>query len=267
MAEIKITFLGTGPSGRIPRPGCERPSCRDARQPGSKSRRLQQSLMISSAGTALLFDISEDVREQWRHADGIRHIDAAFISHPHNDAYGGLVHIRDVLRGLGQESLAVYAERATWDRAEEEFSPLDHLNRRAMTLHEPVSAGPFSVLPFRVDHTPDPETHPTAGFHISKPERNIVLITDVKTIPEGSYGIIGQPDLLILDCAIFETIYENAYVSHVNFAEALKIAARIRPKRTILTQIGVTWPPYDEARKLAEGHGVDIAYDGREVVL
>jgi hypothetical protein len=53
----------------------------------------------------------------------------------------------------------------------------------------------------------------------------------------------------------------------VNFAEALAIVQRIGPQRTLLTQIGVTWPPYDEARRIARRAGVDIAYDGLSIRL
>lgn len=256
--EIKILFLGTGPSGRIPRPGCVRASCRDARRPGSRSRRLQSSLIISAGDATLLFDVSQDILKQWRHAKGVRGLDAVFISHPHNDAFGGLPKLATVMRTLGQERLTVYAEAATWARAHEQFGPLAFLDHRALHLDEPVTAGPFSVRPFRVEHTPNAMTHPTAGFDIRVAGRHIVLITDVKTVPPASLAGLARPDLLIMDCALFDLKFSN----HVNFSEALALVARIKPRKTILTQIGTTWPPYDEAVRIARTAGVDISYDG-----
>lgn len=258
---VNIIFLGTGPSGRIPRPGCEWPSCIDARKPGSKSRRLQQSLMMRSGDTSLLFDISEDIIPQWRHAGDIGRLDAAFISHPHNDAYGGLERVKTVLGKLKQKHLPVYAESETWARAKEQFKELAHLEQRAMRLNEPAHIGPFTVSPFRVWHTLDPATHPTVGFSIRAGGRHIVLISDVKKIPASSFPSIGRPDLLILDCAVFE----KDFPTHVNLEQALAMIKKIRAKKTYLTQIGVTWPPYKEARHIARRAGVDITCDGLKI--
>lgn len=61
---MKITFLGTGPSGRIPRPNCKWYVCKEARKPGSKSARLQSSMFLEFGNQNILIDASLDIKKQ-----------------------------------------------------------------------------------------------------------------------------------------------------------------------------------------------------------
>jgi phosphoribosyl 1,2-cyclic phosphodiesterase len=215
--------------------------------------------VVRAGSTAILFDVSQDVVGQLKN---VKRLDAAFISHPHSDAYGGLPHLAQAIAHMGIDHLPVYAEAATWKRNRDDHPTAD-VDEHVFRIGTEISIGPFTIRPFRVLHTPNPVTHPTAGFAVSVGDRRIVLISDVKRIPPRSYRTIGHPDLLIMDCALYDLEFPN----HVNFAEALEIVRRIRPQRTLLTQIGVTWPPYHEARRIARRSGVDLSYDGLTVRL
>lgn len=264
MGNIKITFLGTGPSGRIPRPGCKRPSCRDARKRGSHSRRLQSSVLIQYNSGALLFDATQDITKQWVHAKGLKKLNALFISHPHSDAMGGVPQLEDVLKRIGQPHLYLFAEPETLTRIASEFRMPDHVTPCDAAPGQRIAIGPFTVVPFRVEHTHQKE-YPTIGFHIRVAQKRIVLMTDVKSVDRWTLQSLKGPDLCIMDCAIFE----DRFPSHVNFKEARTLAGRIAAKRTILTQIGVTWPPYATARALVrktDPH-MDISRDGLVVYL
>ena len=215
--------------------------------------------MMRSGGTAILFDVSLDVVGQLKN---VKRLDAVFISHPHSDAYGGLPYLAQAIGHMGIDRLPVYAAAATWKRHHEDH-PSAEVDEHVFQIGTDIPVGPFTIRSFRVLHTPDPATHPTAGFAISVGGRRIVLISDVKSIPPHSYRTIGHPDLLIMDCAL----YDLAFPNHVNFAEALAIVRRIGPQRTLLTQIGVTWPPYNEVRRIARRSGVDLADAGLIVRL
>ena len=262
--KIKITFLGTGPSGRIPRPGCSRPSCRDARKRGSRSRRLQSSVLIQYNSDAVLFDATQDISKQWTLAKGLKKLSALFISHPHADAMGGVPQLESVLKRIGQPHLYLFAEPETLARINVEFKMPEHVTPYDTAPGQRIAIGPFTVVPFRVEHTHQKE-YPTIGFHIRVSDTRIVLMTDVKSVDRWTLQSLKNPDILIMDCAIFE----DRFPSHVNFKEARAISGRIGAKRTILTQIGVTWPPYPQARSIVrktEPH-MDISHDGLVIYL
>ncbi len=55
---MRIIFLGTGPSKRIPRPDCGKwYVCREARKPGSKSARLQRSAFFEFENQNILMAV------------------------------------------------------------------------------------------------------------------------------------------------------------------------------------------------------------------
>lgn len=264
MAEITITFLGTGPSPRIPRPGCDAPACRDAERPGSKSRRLQSSVLIEHGDTAVLFDASEDVLKEWGHVRHIRHLNGIFISHPHRDAMGGIPQLDTLLEKLDQDHVDLYAEPGTAKRILHEYEIPLGVSLRPIARSRVKKVGALTVKPFRVEHTGQ-LSHPTLGFAISAGTRQIVLMSDVKRVPAATLKRLAGPDLCILDCAL----HTGQFPNHVNFSEAQEIVAHLKPKKTYLTQIGVEWPPFAQARRIARsaGNGIDMAYDGLRIIL
>ena len=95
---IKLTILGSGPAIAIPRPGHRDRTCREARKPGSRSRRMRSSILIKYRGRNILIDIGPDILEQLELAK-IKKPDAALLTHAHSDAAGGIDDLALFLRG------------------------------------------------------------------------------------------------------------------------------------------------------------------------
>ncbi len=221
-------------------------------------------MLFQADGFNILFDVSEDVLEEWHHAGTISRIDAVFITHPHSDAMGGLARFRNILAEFGQPTVPLYAEQATIKRIELRFETQPYLQFRPFAVNKGIKLGNMSILPLRVEHT-YLRTHPTVGYLIAADKKRVAYISDTGHIPAPTMHSIRGVDLLILDSAL----YTKKFPNHLNLQQALQIVEKVKPKRTLLTQIGVDWPPHTKAQRIVrkQNPAVGLAYDGMRVRL
>ena len=94
---IKLTLLGTGSSGGVPRVGGDWGVC-DPAEPKNRRRRCSALVEVWGADapenkTIILIDTSPDMREQLLDADVTR-LDAILFSHDHADQTHGIDDVR-----------------------------------------------------------------------------------------------------------------------------------------------------------------------------
>lgn len=260
--QINIVFLGTGPSERIPRKGCDRPACRDARKKGSKSKRSQSSLFAQSKGSNLLFDVSEDILKQWKLASA-RKIDAIFLTHAHRDASGGLPKLKEILKSIGQDRVILYAEKDTIRQIRMRYKNLSFLDLKEASRYKKIRLGNLLIEGLRVEHS-YVKLFPTLGYLVKYKNKKFAYLSDVKKIPERSLSKLKRLDILIIDSAM----YKKQIPWHMNFKEALAVIKKVKPKKTYLTQIGIDWPPYRESAEIVGGYNnLAMSYDGLAIYL
>ena len=109
---LRLTILGCGSSGGVPRIGEGWGACDPA---NPKNRRRRCSVLVERLGpggtTAVLVDTSPDLREQLLDAD-VKRLDAVLLSHPHADHTHGIDDLRPLCLFM-RRRLDVYMNETT----------------------------------------------------------------------------------------------------------------------------------------------------------
>ncbi len=282
----QMVFLGTGTSVGVPVIGC---GCAVCRSDNPRNHRTRCGVALGLPGGNLLVDTSPDLREQLlREQIGIVH--AVVYTHEHVDHIYGLDDLRLMQFYLGGP-VPLYCEapveariRKSFDYA---FDPPDSLPTGSVpklvfhriglqacprteleassdqeslpnqaVLGRTVKA--FDVLgmqvqPIRLHHGPRLEV---LGFRFGK----IAYCTDTNRIPESSMQLLEGLDVLVLGC-----LRRQPSATHFRLDEALEVADKLQPRRTLLTHLSHDME-HDEISAILPS-GVELAHDGLQIPL
>ena len=247
---MRIHFLGTGSSAGTPVIGCDCPVCHGG---DPRNQRTRASILVEEQGTQILIDTGPDLRMQMLRA-GVRHLDAVFYTHFHADHINGVDDLR-AFNFLAKRIIPCFADPRTARELEDRFRycflPPDpgwaKPSLSMAVIAQAQRVGAIDVLPIPVLHG----NLPIYGYRFG----NAAYLTDLKTIPEASYALLENLDLLILDC-----LREEEHPTHVNLAESLAIAARIKAQKTLLTHMTHDLDYQHLCAQLPER--IEPAYDG-----
>jgi phosphoribosyl 1,2-cyclic phosphate phosphodiesterase len=250
--DVGLLFLGTGTSAGVPMIGCH---CEVCESSDPHDRRTRPSVIFQYGGINVLVDTSPELRLQCV-ANRVDRIEAVVYTHAHADHVMGLDDVRR-FNALKQGPLDVWATEATHqqlgrcfgyafvepDPASKLFRP--HLERRFIE-------GPFEIA--GATWTPVPLLHgemSVLGFRVGR----VAYCTDVSKIPDESYGLLADLDVLVLDA-----LQKKKHTTHFSLEEAVEQAQRIGARRTYFTHIA---HGLSHARTNAElPPNVRLAHDG-----
>jgi phosphoribosyl 1,2-cyclic phosphate phosphodiesterase len=246
---MKITILGCGTSTGVPMVGCSCPVCSSS---DPKNKRTRASILVQTAADFVLVDTSPDLRRQALR-EKIPHIDAVLFTHTHADHVNGI----DDLRGyhlIHKRVIPCYGERHTIETISHNFSYIfSGLEKAGYTpLLEPhVITGPFNlfnhkIVPISLIHG---YTHAT-GYRID----DTAYLTDCSGIPEASMAKLTGLEVLIIDALRY-----TPHPAHFHIDSALKVVAKLKPRRTIFTHL-THEVAYEDGERLPRG--VEFAFDG-----
>lgn len=272
---INLTILGSGPAIAIPRPGHTDITCRDARRPGSRSRRRRSSLLIRHRGRHILIDAGPDILEQLAMAK-IKKPDAVFLTHAHADAAGGLDIFASTLRGTDEKPFLLYAEPTVLRRVKKVFS-LFHARPKTIFKNiipkiirpgRQTSLFGLKITPLRVAHSLTPG-FPTVGYLVGK---KFAYFSDFASIPPSSQKFLKKINILFLDATMW---FGTKMASHQNTAEAIELGRKLGVKKLYLTQVGHNYPPHNLAQKKITAYcrknkikfPVILAHDGLKIKI
>ena len=203
---------------------------------------------------------------EWFPKFGVTSLDAVVITHAHADAIAGLDDLRD-WTNQGRSSLPVYVRGEDMPTlAKTHFYLVDRSKATSgggVARLEFVETGrePFNVLglrftPLRVDHGPGVTSH---GYRIG----DVCYIPDVSAIPASTGQLLEGCKVLILDALR----PHRTHGSHFSLEQAVDTARRLRPARTLFTDMAHDLdhePVNAELARLMDTEGLDIqlAYDG-----
>lgn len=258
MAELRLTVLGCGSSGGVPRLGGLWGAC-DPSNPKNTRRRC--SVLVEridgNAVTRVLIDSSPDLRAQLLDA-GVGHLDGVVYTHAHADHVHGIDDLRMIVFNR-RSRLPVWADAPTSAALTERFGyafvqpdwsdypPILDLHPIDGSFEVPGAGGPIPFVPFRVVHG----NIEALGFRIGR----IAYLPDVSDMPDDTW-----PALEGLDCLILDALRYKPHPSHIHLEKSLEWIARTRPQRAVLTNMHID---LDYATVAAETPPhVEPAHDG-----
>ncbi|EOY27117.1 Catalytic, putative isoform 1 [Theobroma cacao] len=282
--QSEIIFMGTGTSEGIPRVSCltdpvkKCPVCTKAAELGNKNRRLNTSILIRNSKPSGSCNILIDAGKffyhsalRWFPAFGIRTIDAVIITHSHADAIGGLDDLRDWTNNV-QPHIPIYV-------ANRDFEVMKKTHYYLVDTSVIVPGAAVSELQFNIIHeepfivhdlqvTPLPVWHGRGYRSLGFRFGNICYISDVSEIPEETYPLLENCEILILDALR----PDRSSSTHFGLPRALEEVRKIKPKRTLLTGMMHLMDHEivnDYLIKLMESEGLDVqlSYDGLRVPI
>ena len=189
---MKVTVLGCGTSGGVPRIGPLWGKC-DPENP--KNRRRRVSILVEEGDTALLVDTSPDLREQLLDAN-VSRLDAVLWTHDHADHTHGIDDLRAIFHTM-RAPIQTYADARTYEILHRRF---DYIFKTQMgypaicEAHEitgPFRVGEIDVVPFIQEHGPIT----SLGFRFG----GVAYSTDLNGIPAESKEILRDLDVWIVD--------------------------------------------------------------------
>jgi len=259
MAELTITFFGTGTSLGVPMIGCD---CRVCRSPDPRDKRSRSSIHVESPECAWIVDTGPDFRTQALR-ERLHRLDAAVYSHSHTDHIMGFDDLRPFC--FGGQDLPVYASPETMSDLERVFHfafngqnrwpgyirPIPHV------IDGPFLLGDTELVPIPVRHG---RAHVNGFLFRRRGEPLAAYFSDCKEVPAEARAQLRGVRHLIVDALRFEP-----HPTHMNVEEALALSHDVSPGQTWLThlshdlmhaEVEPTLPP-----------GVRIAYDGLKIEI
>lgn len=257
---MRVTFLGTGGAGGIPRFGCTCAACRRAKADPQHVRRPCSALIEDDNHKILLDAGLMDLHERFEPGE----LSAIVLTHYHADHVQGLLHLR---WGKG-ESIPVYAPPDP-EGFTDLFKHPGILDIHELTAFEALELGDFSLTPLPLNHS-----KLTFGYAIA--HRNgarFAYLTDTIGLPKDSDDFLTEWEAheIAVDCSHPPAgASDNAPQNHNDVTAALEMIQHSGAKQGWLTHLGHetdcwlmdnadTLP--DRVTPAADGQCVDLSYE------
>ncbi|MGD9862402.1 MAG: MBL fold metallo-hydrolase [Pseudodonghicola sp.] len=261
MTDLRITILGCGSSGGVPRLGGHWGDC-DPDDPRNRRRRC--SVLVERDGpggtTSVLVDTSPDLRDQLL-GTGTGRLDGVVYTHSHADHVHGIDDLRMIVFNM-RARVPVWADGDTQNAllsrfgyafVQPEGSPYPPI-LDIRTINGPFEVngpgGPIPFRPFRVGHG----SIDALGFRIG----DVAYLPDVAEIYDDAWK-----ELQDLDCWILDALRRTPHPTHSHLAQSLEWIEKVGARRAVLTNMHID---LDYATVEAETPDHIIpAYDGMVV--
>jgi phosphoribosyl 1,2-cyclic phosphate phosphodiesterase len=253
-----VTVLGSGTSQGVPMIGCTCPVCLS---PDPHDKRTRSSIFVDAPTAKILVDTTPDLRQQSLR-EGLDHLDAVIVTHPHADHILGFDDLRRFcdLRG---GPLPLYGSASTLQAVERifhyAFNPRKlvpgYVHVIPHVVEDTFALGGIDITPLPVPHG----AVATTGFLFSRGGRKLLAyLSDCSDVPPAIRALIVDVEVLIID-----GLREAPHPTHLTIAGAIEVAQSVRAGRSYLTHQTHERTHADRRSRLPAG--VDVAYDGMKL--
>lgn len=248
---MELTMLGVGSSAGTPMIGCQ---CNTCKSSNPKNHRTRCSSVIRlDNGKVIIIDTGPDLRQQALR-EGLSQVDAVLYTHTHADHLHGIDDLRAFCQ-IQRSQIPLFGSTEAMRHIAEKFGytlrEVGNFWDLPILKTHPVSA-PFYLFDQLI--TPIPVKHGNFdiyGYRIG----NLAYITDVSLIPEASFALLKDLDILLLDCLRYTPHY-----SHIHLEQSLAYASQIGANKTYL--IHMTHDMEYSVLSAQLPDGVSVGYDG-----
>jgi phosphoribosyl 1,2-cyclic phosphate phosphodiesterase len=221
----------------------------------SKNVRTRCCAHIQKGNLSVLIDTSPDIKQQFL-KNKIRSLDSIIYTHEHADQSSGIFEMRPFF-WKNKKKIPVYGSPRTIKELKSKytFCFLERHGYKPIMKSYPIrnkfiikkSEDNLNIKAFDVKHGMINAT----GYIFDK----IAYISDCNKISENSLKLLTKLDYLIIDC-----LRKDKHPSHFNYDEALNLIKKIKPKKSILTNLHVDLDYFTLKKKLP--NNIIPAYDG-----
>lgn len=237
---LRVTILGCGSSGGVPRvggpDGAQWGAC-DPNEPKNHRRRCSILVeRISDDGiTRVLVDAGPDLRSQLLDA-AVPDLDAVLITHEHADHVHGIDDLRPIVISRKQR-LDVWTDPETAVSLRDRFSyvfvqpegssypPILTLQEMGDSLTIEGAGGAITAVAHVVEHGPGVRAR---GFRFD----NIAYTPDVSALDDAAWAALEGVDTWIVDA-----LRRDPHPTHAHLERTLEWIARLRPRKAIVTNL------------------------------
>ncbi|MBB4267437.1 MBL fold metallo-hydrolase [Roseospira visakhapatnamensis] len=261
---MQVTILGCGGAGGVPTLSRGWGHC-DPAHP--RNRRRRPSILVTpgagqgGGGAAspdpILVDTAPDLREQLLEA-GVTRLSAVLYTHAHADHVHGIDDLREINRVMGCP-IDVYSDAETLEILERRFpyalapQPADTDYIFKPLLISRRIAGALDVAGVRIRaFEQDHGVMTTLGFRFGD---GFAYSTDVVALDDAAFATLAGVHTWVVGCMGWSDLPTHAHVDKV-----LGWAARVQPRRLVLTHLGPGMDYETLRRRLPED--AEPAHDG-----
>ncbi len=248
----KFTILGCGSSLGSP----WITNYRGKLSKNNKNIRSRCCAHIQLNNLSVLIDTSPDIKEQFL-KNKIRTLDAIVYTHEHSDQTSGIFEMRPFF-WKNKKKIPIYGSSRTINILKNKYTfcfSERHGYKPIMSAKKIknrfIIKKKKSILPFQAFDVKHGLIKAT-GYVI---KNKIVYISDCNGISNKNLKLLKNIDFLIIDC-----LKEDKHPSHYNFAEALELIKKVKPGKSILTNLHTDLDYFELKKKLPKN--IIPAYDG-----
>lgn len=265
---IKVTILGCGSSGGVPRCDGEWGEC-DPNNP--KNYRTRCSILVDKYSaefenpTRVLIDTSPDLRTQFL-ANKVKFVDAVLFTHDHADQTHGIDDLRPIVY-INRKRIDAYIDAETSQSLIPKFgyvfkghekgsypALLNHIEMPADGEYVNIT-GQGGAIDFLVLSQKHGEIN-SLGFRFN----NIAYCNDTNGLPKATLDRLYGLDMLIIDALRY-----TEHPSHANLDMALAWIEELKPKKALLTNLHIDMD-YDTLCHKLPSH-IRPAYDNLSFMI